>query len=293
MRDFLKIFIVLCGFVAAFLFGRDYGEQTLKQSDEYFTFLKEKDAQTFLKNDIENAKAKFQNIIDSSENKKSEDILAQILQVFLADLGLRIQNQNSFIKSAPTIETKAAATEEKVKVLPERREKKETYFDYKRLKSYEWILRNSVGAEDLQANLKNVEIKDIDTFLKGAVETKPQQQESIFGSYRGRIRDVTQNEYGTLSIDINAAVESDLSQVKGSIKIFKNGKEASSKVFNTTHLGYHIQGGSAFIIDNGTTYYQIYKIQETQQIAGFYYERLVNGTTKTIGSFVLNRVDQF
>ena len=47
------------------------------------------------------------------------------------------------------------------------------------------------------------------------------------------------------------------------------------------------------IIENGSRYFQIYKINETQQLAGYFYERLINGTTKKIGTFILNRVDQF
>lgn len=298
MKDFLKIFILLCGFVGVFLFGRNYGEQTFKQSDEYKNFIKEKDEQSFFKNDFENAKAKLQNIIDSSTNKKSDEILAQILQVFLADLGIRIQNQNKLAQEQLSTPAQVKTVDEAEKViLPTENhhtvEKKEKFFDYKKMKSYEWILTNATDSEDLQNNLKNVEIKDLDTYLKGAIETKPQQQEAIFGSYRGRIIDVIQKEYGTLAVEIAPLTENEKMKLKGSIKIFKNGKETTSKGFTTTQLGYHIEGSSAFIIDNGNTYFQLYKVPETQQIAGYYYERLVNGTTKTIGSFVLNRVDQF
>lgn len=277
MKDFLKIFFILCGFVSVFLYGRNYGEQTFRQSEEYQSFLKEKNEHSFLKSDIENAKAKFQNILDTAENKKSEEMLSQIIQIFTGDLGLRAQPLKNIVPQAS--------------LLPDL--KIEKVYNYKRLQSYEWILANSQNANDLKKNLKNVEIRNIDSYLKNAVQTKPIEQKDLFGSYRGRIMDVTQEEYGTLALEITPFEENENMQLKGSIKIFKNGKQMGSKDFSTPQLGLHIEGSKGFIIDNGNTFYQLYKIQETQQIAGYYYERLVNGTTKTIGNFVINRVDQF
>ena len=265
--------------VAAFLYGRNYGEENFRQSDEYRGFIKAKDEQSFTKNDLENAKTKFQNILDSADLKKAEELLSQVLQVLTNDFGLKIKDQNSFIKQAAAIPTN------EIVVKKEPIAKKEKIFDYKKIKSYEWILKNSRDNAELKANLKNVEIKDIDSFLKKATNSESEQRETLFGSYRGRIMDVTQNEYATLAFNINP--------LKSSIKIFRNEKEASAKDFETDALGLQVEGSSSVIIDNGTTYYQLYKISDTQQIAGYYYERLVNGTTKTIGSFVLNRVDQF
>ncbi len=279
MKDFIKIFLVLCAMVGAFVYGRNYGEENFRQSDEFRGFVKSKEEQNFTKNDLENAKTKFQNILDSADVKKSEELLAQVLQVLTNDFGLKIKDQNSFIKQA------SIAMPIETPIKKEVIAKKEKVFDYKRIKSYEWILKNSRDGAELKANLKNVEIKDIDSFLKKATISELGQRESLIGSYRGRIMDVTQNEYATLAFNINP--------LKSSIKIFRNEKEASAKDFETNELGLQVEGSSSIIIDNGTTYYQLYKIADTQQIAGYYYERLVNGTTKTIGSFVLNRVDQF
>ncbi len=290
MKDFIKIFLVLCATVAAFLFGRSYGEENFRQTDEFRSYIKAKEEQSFTKNDLENAKTKFQNILDSAENKKTGEIMNQVLQVLVSDLGLKINNPQNFVKSEEPAQTPAVAAMEKP-----RPPKKEKVFDYKKIKSYEWILKNSRDNDELKANLKNVEIKDIDSFLKNATEPQAQQLEPIYGSYRGRIMDVTQQEYATLSFDMGAASSSeDLpAKVKGSIKIFRNSKETSVRNFASEQLGFHVEGSSSFIIDNGNTYYQVYKIPNSQKIAGYYYERLVNGTTKTIGSFVLNRVDQF
>ncbi len=298
MKDFSKIFLGLCALVGVFVFGQKKGEESFKQSEEYQILMRQKEEQAFTKSDLENAKTKFQNILDGAETKKSEELLAQILQVFLADLGLRIQNQKSFTKEN-TVVVPAAPPPAKEPLHQAQQTAhassppKEKVFDYKRLKSYEWILQNATNESDLKRNLKNVEIKDIDSFLKNSVEAKPQQIESFFGSYRGRIIDIDRKEYGTLVLEINPVADAAPAKLKGSIKIFKNGRETSARNFTTTQLGYLVEGSSCLILENGGTYFQVYKISETQQITGFYYERLVNGTTKTIGSFLLNRVDQF
>ena len=289
MKDFIKIFLVLCATVGAFLFGRNHGEENFRQSQVYRSFIKAKDEQSFTRNDLENLRTKFQNILDASENKKSEQILEQVLQVLTADLGLKIKNPLTFTKqdqSAPVSAIRTVAEQPKA-------EKKQKGYNYKKIKSYEWILKNSRDSAELKANLKNVEIKDIDSFLKDATEPKATQLEPIYGSYRGRIMDVTHQEYATLSFDMGVIPEAQPTKIKGSIKIFRNAKETSVRNFAGTELGFKVEGSSSFIIDNGNTYYQVYKIPDSQQIAGYYYERLVNGTTKTIGSFVLNRVDQF
>jgi len=294
MKDFLKIFFILCGLVGAFLYGRSYGEDTFKQSDEYRNFTKAKDDQSFVKNDIENAKAKLQNIIDASENKKSEEILAQILQVFLADLGLKIQNEKLLKTGAPQAIQAASQVVAEKPVNEEIKTKPKKEFDFKKLKSYEWILLNAQSADDVAGNLKNVEIKNIDSYMSTAINTRPEDEALLFGSYRGRIMDVTSKEYGTIAFDMGPSTESGKKdEIQGSLKLFRNSKQTNTENFSGTNLGYRFEGSSGIVVNFGNTYYQMYKVPQTQQIAGYFYERLVNGTTKTIGSFVLNRVDQF
>ncbi len=302
MRDFLKIFIVLCLLVGAFMYGRNYGELTYRESEEYKSLVKAKEDLTFVKADLENAKVKLQNIIDGAENKKQEELLAQILQVFLVDLGLRVSDHqaNSLNKTAtvpPTAPEQAKpalqkSTKDQVVVESPKEEKK---FDIKKLKSYEWILTNSATKEDLAKNLKNVEIRNLNLFLQGARAPAISEFEPIFGSYRGRIDDVNQKEYGSMLIEINANQQSEKPSAKGNIKIFRENSGTMENNFSTNTLGFSVEGSTSFVINpgNDNKFYQLYKIKETQQLAGFFYERLANGTTKTIGSFVLNRVDQF
>ena len=98
MNDFVKIFIVLCTCVGAFMYGRNYGETTYKDSAEYKSLMQAYEEAKFAKSELENIKAKFQNIADGSTNRKQEEILAQILQIFLVDLGLRVSNPDAFAK---------------------------------------------------------------------------------------------------------------------------------------------------------------------------------------------------
>ena len=300
MNDFVKIFIVLCTCVGAFMYGRNYGENTYKDSAEYKSLMQAQEEAKFAKSELENIKAKFQNIVDGSSTRKQEEILAQILQIFLVDLGLRVSNPDAFAKPVihptttdslpPKIELPKPHVEKPVALL----QKPEKPFDYLKLKSYEWILQNSTGTNEIKKNLANVEIKDLNGFLKGAKAASPQELEPIYGTYRGRIIGVDKSEYGSLAITVNPITGANGKvTLKGSVKIYNNGQHNLDMNFNTDQLGYIGEGSRGFVIDNMNRFFQVYKIPETQQLTGYFYDRMVNGTTKTIGSFVLNRTDQF
>ncbi|MBC7464940.1 MAG: hypothetical protein H7256_03020 [Bdellovibrio sp.] len=300
MKDFAKIFVVLSLCVVAFMYGRNYGETTYKDSAEYKSLMQAQEESKFAKSELENIKAKFQNIADGSSTKKQEEILAQILQIFLVDLGLRVSDPEHFAKTTaqatttgslpPKLETQKTHVEKPVALL----QKPEKTFDYSKLKSYEWILQNSTGTNEIKKNLANVEIKDLNGFLKGARAATPQELESIYGTYRGRIIAVDNSEYGSLAITVNPITSANGKiTLKGSVKIYNNGQHNLDMNFNTDQLGYVGQGSRGFVIDNMNRFFQVYKIPETQQLTGYFYDRMVNGTTKTIGSFVLNRTDQF
>ena len=200
-----------------------------------------------------------------------------------------------FCTTSPTptaAETKKPAVESAEK---KEQAKIEKEFDLKKLKSYEWILTNSRDSEEIQKNLKNVEIKNLSAFLKLAKEEPLPAFEPVFGTYRGRMFDILKNEYGSMLIDIKLIKKNEKDYVKGDIKIFMNGVEKSGNGFESSSLGFKIEGSEGFIINfnNNKRFYHVYKLKDTQQLAGFMYEQMVNGTNKTIGSFVLNRTDQF
>lgn len=280
------------------MYGRNYGERTYRESDEYRELVKAKEDLTFAKSELENAKIKFQNVINNSANKKQEEMLAEILQIFLADLGLKaadnqtaLSTQPSALKTATEALLPKKAEIKAVEAVPHEARK----FDLKKLKSYEWILANSSNSDELRKNLKNVEIRNLNEFLASARSPAITEFEPIYGTYRGQIIGVDNKAFGSMLIEITAVQENAKIRAKGSIKIFRGDHDTMSNSFSNTALGYVVDGSTTFIINpgNDNKFYQLYKIKETQQLAGFFYERLAHGTTKTIGSFVLNRTDQF
>lgn len=299
MNDFVKIFLVLCACVGAFMYGRNYGETTFKDSAEYKEMMQAQEEAKFAKSELENIKAKFQNVADQAETRKQEELLGQILQIFLADLGLKVSNPQTFVKG-PATTTTTGSLPPKVEIAKPVVEKPvaevhkpEKVYDYRRLKSYEWILQNSRNSQELKKNLKNVEIKNLNLFLNNATSATRPVIENIFGEYRGRIMDISGSEYGSLALTMAANDTATKQGLKGNVKIFKNGKQETSQTFRGDGFGYVGPGTIGYILEQDNRFFQLYKINETQQIAGFYYERLMNGTTKTIGTFVLNRTDQF
>ena len=100
MKDFFKIFLSLCVLVTAFVVGKGYGEKTFLESDEYKKIAQTRDELDFTKNEIENAKAKLQNIVDAADKEKTDELFGKLFDVFLTDLGLRIQNKELILKNA-------------------------------------------------------------------------------------------------------------------------------------------------------------------------------------------------
>lgn len=278
--------------------GRNYGEKTFRETADFKELVKANEELKFTRAELETVKTKFQNILDNADTKKQEELLGQILQIFLADLGLKAANK-AILENAAVAPTKPENAEIKKPVLElvENKEKVKTEkeFDLKKLKSYEWILANSRDSEEIQKNLKNVEVKDLTSFLKLAKAEPLQAFEPIFGTYRGRMFDILKNEYGSILMDIKLMKKNEKDYVKGDIKIFMNGAEKSGNSFESSQLGFKIEGSEGFVINfnNNKRFWHVYKMKDTQQLAGFMYEQMVNGTTKTIGSFVLNRTDQF
>ncbi len=287
------------------MFGRNYGEKTYRETEEYKELVKAKNQLTFANSELQNVKAKFQNIIDGSANRKQEELLGQILQVFVADLGLRVaENQALLTKETPAVVVSGAAPKTEVNAeklrsptptIEKEIARPQKTFDLKKLKSYEWILTNSASADDVHKNLKYVEIRNLNDFLALAKDAPIQSFQSIFGSYRGYILGVDGKNYGTMLIEISSnATALEKPEAKGTIKIFKENRDTMSSNFTTHAIGKIVDGSGCVILNPGqdNKFYQVYKVRDSQ-LAGYFYERLTNGTTKTIGSFVLNRTDQF
>lgn len=314
MSDFIKIFLVLCAIAMSFVFGRNYGEKTITESKDYLKL--QSDAKLAAENDsqIANLKQKIQNLLDSSDLKKADQVLSQIMTLFLADLGMHLseQQQKDFdqgkqlcfrpetgplpekkqveapAKPEPSTSTQTDAVDAETKKSNNRQQ----YL--KKFKTAEWFLKNSRNEQEVARNLKKLQLKDLDIYLKNAPESNWEKSRGYFGSYRGRITDITNKDYGMLVVNLKQALNSKNENViKGNIQIFKNEKQESEGNFTTNHFGYGPEELLGTVVNVGFRYLQIYSLDAQSKLAGILYERLPNGTTKTVGTFLLNRVDQF
>ncbi len=306
MKDFLKIFFVLCGLVAAFIFGRNYGEKTITESKEYIKMRSDSAETEKSASELAALKTKFQDLLDSSDLKKADEVLSKIMTVFLADLSLHLsedKEKDLSIGKAQCV-TKPVAAEKIIEKCIEQPKDKQSAIAEKlniklnqqiaKYKSNEWLLINSRDDSEIRKNLRKIELKDIDTYLKGAPETSFKDTEKYIGTYKGRILDINNKEFALLSVTLKPIKnKNNEDTVKGLIAMFKDGAQTSTSEFSGGGFGYAPVGSSGVMHSMGNRRLQFYSIQDSQRLAGYMYERLPNGTTKTIGTFILNRVDQF
>jgi len=261
VKEFLTIFLALCLGAGGFMTGRNYGEKTFRETDEYKNLISAQEELKFTRAELETVKTEAQNI--------AERAIANHVKLEPAVIKVPVE--------------KTVPSPKKV-------------FDANKLRSYEWILTNSQNREDVQKNLKNVEIKDLNLFLASAKETPVESFEPIFGTYRGRMFDIDKKEYASMLMKINAVPKGDGNTfAKGEVRLFNNGNETLGSDFETETLGYIVSGTHGFLINPAgeNKFWQLYKVKDTQQLTGYMYEKSALGKTRTIGSFVLNRTDKF
>lgn len=309
MKDFIKIFLVLITVVVAFVFGRSYGEQSILESKEF------KDTKSNLADsaradeELKLMKDKFQSLLDSADLKKADEVYGKMMTLFLVDLGLRISEQQqkdldagktqllmcaAQSGQASTVKPVVAAQVSTPKALTEEAEapkvQRFSQMPAGRFKSTEWTLVNSSSNSEILRNLEKVKLTDIDAFLKGAPQTGIADLQKYYGTFRGRVSAVDGSNYGSLVVEVGPAEK--VNQVTGEVKFFREGKVQSNSAFTSDSWGYRPEGYQGNMVSMGDRYLQIYKIESSDKIAGNFYERLPNGTTKLIGSFVLNRTDR-
>ena len=310
MKDFLKILAVLVVIVIAFVTGRNYGETSVLESKEY----KETKSQ-IVDNANSNAelalmKEKIQSLLDSSDLKKADEVYGKMMTLFLVDLGLRISEQQQkdmdvgksqlLICAArsgttPVVKTPEAPVQQPIPTpAAEPQEPKAPKFSQTapgRFKSTEWTLVNSSSNSEILKNLEKIKLTDIDAFMKNAPVTPAADVQKYFGTFRGRVSAVDGSNYGSIVISIGQAPEKE-NEVKGEVKFYRQGNVESNSSFTSNAWGYTPVGYQTNMVSLGARFLQIYKIENADKIAGNFYERLPNGTTKLIGSFVLNRTDR-
>ena len=301
MKDFIKIFLVLIVIVIAFVTGRNYGEKTVVETTDYKTMSSAEQRISQTESELKNIKEKFQNLLDQNDLSKKEDMYSKMMTFLLVDLGLRLTEEkqkeyDSVIKNAEVVKESKTVLEVKrevAQITP--KEKKWSKHSASKFKSYEWMLQNTQTDLEARKILKDLEIKDLDSLLKNATNTDEQKGKKLFGTYRGKIFGVDHKEYGSLVISLKeklSEVESDKKGLEGDVKIFRQGQSIGSSEFAQNNLGLTPAGTEGIIVEAGGRYYQFYKIENSQKLGGYFYERLTNGTTKTIGSFLLTQTGQ-
>lgn len=301
MKDFLKIFMVLCGLVAAFLFGRSHGETTYRDGTEYRQVIKNNEELGFASGKLENLKIKIQNVTDTAGDKKTEQLLSELLQIFSSELDLQIPNREQILKraaeTAPAEVKTAKAAPERAAVEPAAPIKSKprpwTATSLNKFKSYEWMITNSAGAPGAMRDLKKVQIRNIASFLKEAGDSRLSECEELLGSYKGSVKDINNRYFGSLEFKLkNSADGTSEDGLRGKISWYNNDSAFSENIQDS--CGKKIEGlNSRIFMISADKYVQLYKLKSVDKTAGNFYEVLPNGTTKIIGSFVLNRVDRF
>lgn len=297
MKDFLKIFFIVCLVVGAFFTGRNFGESTKPESEKTES---PQDSVCQSSEEYKNLKDRFQNLLDSADLKKADEVLGQVMSILLADLNLQISDEkmkdlqegklicarnqadaNRQNKDALKPEIKDLV--ETPKILPS----KNILPNENKFKSNEWVLLNSEDDSQTASALEKLQVKSLTPLLEKARHSTIEQTKSIAGTYQGTIYAVNKQAYGTLKMNVYIR-EDEKAPIHGFIKIFRDGTESISKSFDALTLGYSPEDFSAQLIEIGSTsYIQIYKLINQPKIAGIMYERLPAGTTKTIGTFIL------
>ncbi|AZZ35270.1 hypothetical protein CIK05_00110 [Bdellovibrio sp. qaytius] len=312
MKDFLKILFVLIVVVVAFVTGRNYGETSVVESKEYKDSKSQQAENTRSEEELKLMKDKFQSLLDSSDLKKADEVYGKMMTLFLVDLGLRISEQQQkdldVGKSqllvcaaqsghAPAVKTPEAPTPQAS--IPKNVEEPEAPVKIPkfsqiapgRFKSTEWTLVNSSSSSEILKNLEKVKLTNIDAFLKDAPETPFADLQKYYGTFRGKVSAVDGSDYGSLVLAIGPMADK-ANHVEGEVKFYRGGKNESTSSFSSATWGFTPTGYQGNMVSMGGRFLQIYKIEAADKIAGNFYERLPNGTTKLIGSFVLNRTDR-
>lgn len=303
MGDFVKIFFGICALAIAFVVGKGHGEKSYLESEDYKKIAGVKEELEFSKGELENAKAKLQNIVDRGSNQKTDELLGQILQVFLADLGIQIQNKELILKQAQMCSASNAAvaaakpgsalrTENKPSSAEEAEAKttKKSIVSVGQFKSNEWMLANSNGGNDTLRTLDKLVIKNLNGYLS---QTAPTNDgcEGFLGVYSGNIKDDANNRnMGSISFDLK---QSENQTFTGKIAWFNYPNPPLTQMINES-CGRKAKDLAGRIFNlSEQRYVQIYQIESKNLMAGNFYEVLPMGTTKRVGKFVLKRTDKF
>lgn len=301
MKDFIRIFVGISVLAAAFLFGSNYGEKVNHESEEYKSFAKSKEELSFAKSRFENIKTKLQNITDQSTNKKTEELLAQILEVFESDLDMKIQSKETILKEArqlrgqtPSKEMSAQEPKHSIKNKATASSQAGPKININKFKSFEWMVQNSSGGQETARELKKVQIKNLNSFLAKAEFLDKSECARFLGAYKGRVKDINDKYFGSFEFELKDGKVNTKKELSGKLAWYSETNKNTFSEQIDNNCGKKIKGLSGRIFNiSADKYVQIYKLNNLEKIASNFYEVLPNGTSKILGSIILNRVDKF
>lgn len=275
MKDFFKIFFILCVILGAFFAGRSFERGLLQQSEV------QKASPPIAETKIE---APIEPLPLEKEDSKPEVKLDPNLikeEPKPEDIKKEDPTETSFTTAISTTTPIVAATPKPALKIP----------NEAKYKSNEWILINSEDDKLTKKTLEKLELKSLTPFLEISQNSTKEKIQEIAGNYRGTIFTINEKEYGSLILNIMTR-EAEQNGVRGSVTILRNGSPENQIKFDANTLGYTPENFSAQLIEiNKQLYIQVYKLLMKSKVAGILYERLPLGTTKTIGTFILTKTD--
>ena len=290
--------------VGAFLVGKSYGEKTYLESEEYKKIAAAREELDYAKYELEKATAKLQNIVDGADKKKTDQLLADILQVFLADLGLRIQNKEAILKQAQLTATPAPVVAQTQQPPPPprilekavdklKKEDEKLAELQKKLQINEEMLLEDKSPNQIMKDLDKVVLKSLaNGSLDDVIERV--QCEKFLGDYRGSVRGIGEEALGTFQFSLKGMDVAVGILYKGEMNWYNQGNAVHGAIANG--CGHKLIGlqGRVFILDGGR-YAQLYVSTNAggSKMYGNVYDMLPNHTFKRFGKFILSRTDKF
>ena len=154
------------------------------------------------------------------------------------------------------------------------------------------MVQNSTGGKNTLRDLKKVEIKNLNSYLRQATDLDTSECEDLLGVYKGSVKNIEDKNFGSLEFELKAGQTPKEQDLYGKTAWYFNESSISEKIANNCGRKIKGLGGRVFNL-SPDKYIQIYKLNNAEKTAGNFYEVLPNGTTKVLGSFILNRVDRF
>jgi hypothetical protein len=302
LTEFVKIFLVLCFIVGAFFVGKNHGLKTYFNSKDYKKILAEKEDLDYAKNEFENAKAKLQNIIDQGDKKKTEELLTQILHVFLTDLGIQIQNRKLLLQQArqnnsnlpPVVvsepEPIVVSSAEKA-ILQLKKDEREKNKAIEKLRAVESKLTNTRSRSRSRELLDRVSINNLGQFLSGA-EFENSDCLSFIGEFRGDVAAPSKEKMGSMTLVLKPIQENSREFLGKITWYYSPNPPLSSDIQNSCGKKIpNIKGRFFSLTENRII--QLYPVLGEEAVVGNFYEILPAGTSKRIGTVSLRRMGVF